>query len=190
MPCAVRSAIRLRQRHCSAAAYFAMTLKWKFTSLIVQTFSVFWHRPVTHPFNFQVAHNPFLPGGFLRSRTVDKQHPLQCWWGNESFISFLWDFYLCCIRSSCSETLPHSAFNGQAKQWGLELLWKLRQAEATQDIMKHVWLSREGKRCLNWVQNIHNSILNAILSAVVSFLSRGYLLFSKYSLFLCYREVI
>lgn len=64
--------------------------------------------------------------------------------------SHFYETSICAVSDLAAQRpLPHSAINGQAKQRGLELLWKLRQAEATQDIMKHVWLSREGKRWLN-----------------------------------------
>lgn len=84
-----------------------------------------------------------------------------------------------CVASNLSaqRLLPYSAFNGKIKQWSLELVWKLRQAEVSQDILKDVYCCREGRWWLNWVQNTQNFMARAVSGAIVFFLPRGYLFF-------------
>lgn len=88
-------------------------------------------------------------------------------WGNESFISFyLYLLYQIHLLGALFHTLP---LQWMSKIMSLQLVWKLRQAVASQDALKHMWCVREWSRWINWFQNFPKFMASAVSGVTVSF---------------------
>lgn len=152
----------------------------------------------------------FFPTCFLRNRNVGRQHPLQ-WmmkkWEfdlHQGILFVLYGIYL--LGALCHTLLSTDKQNN----WNLELVWKLRQAEACQGILKRfIWSEhlhapgsalhipafqesdgnamctaccKKGRWWPNWCLNIQNFMTHAVLGVIASFLPRDYLFLTSTTL--------